>query len=466
MRKAGLAGLILVLAAALGVGAVTLLGLGEEPPAANPTADFLANLDLSRYEQNGTDYSNPAYSPLRLGKPLQYLDPDFDYDFPRLEQTEARLKGVERQPVLRHIFTQVCAGAGSDTERHIRVLKFLHKAEKHAQLQPMYPDRTMVLDPLVLLELSEARCGQVARIAVDLFEAAGYRARLVQAGCHVLTEVYYDSGWHYFDGDLFGNGETVTRPDGTIPSMAELSRTPAAIDALAAYWDHWFQNQIPLAPKYYPSYYYFGRASYTTEPLLYYKQAGPAEAQASRYYGWDCYTTEVDHDRKLWDDRKPLRPPGAPFLQELHVEPAGPVCWVFLGWRPSEDPDGDLAGYRVFVSRQSRGWGYDGASLAAPLLPFKSHPEGGSPDQYEARYQLPGGEVATIDTPEASVRLTLASPGKYYLSVMPYDLYGLAVGRKLFPPSEELRLVLPGPAGGFPLPAEGILADRIEPGTP
>ncbi|MCG2808196.1 MAG: hypothetical protein L6413_08045, partial [Coriobacteriia bacterium] len=68
-----------------------------------------------------------------------------------------------------------------------------------------------------MLELGEQRCGQSARLAVDLFAAAGYRARLVQVGFHVTAEVYYDDDWHLLEVGLFGNGAVPRSEDGSIP---------------------------------------------------------------------------------------------------------------------------------------------------------------------------------------------------------------------------------------------------------
>src|SRR5439155_1153066 len=82
------------------------------------------------------------------------------------------------------------------------------------------------------LDLGEMRCGHVNRVAVDLFQAMGFRGRLVQAACHILAEICYDDAWHYFDGDIFGNGECVVRDDGHIPSMNELAECAERLDAL------------------------------------------------------------------------------------------------------------------------------------------------------------------------------------------------------------------------------------------
>jgi hypothetical protein len=144
------------------------------------TKDYITNLDISKFERNGSDFTNPTYSPLRLGKPLEHIDKTYDYDFQRLAQIEERLEGVDRKKVLRHIFCVLTKDATTNKEKHIAILKFLHKSSFNTYLQPMYPNKGMVCDPLVLLELAEMRCGQVNRIAVDLFASAGIKGRLLQ----------------------------------------------------------------------------------------------------------------------------------------------------------------------------------------------------------------------------------------------------------------------------------------------
>jgi hypothetical protein len=423
---------------ALGFSAISMAPFPTHELSLAATQRFIANLNIARYEQQGTDYTNPAHSPLRLGKSLEQLDTTYDYDYAFLEQTEEQLEGVDRPTALRAIFARATEGATSPTQVHVRLLAFLHRALHHNLIQPTHRNGAAVYDPLVLLELGEGRCGHVNRVAVDLFLAAGYPARLVQAAHHVLAEVYYADSWHYFDGDIFGNGETVFKADGTIPSLAELSRMPQALDGLTAFWEPDFQNHIVLDAPYYPAYFYFARAGYTTEPLFYMKAQRLAEAQQYPEFGWNCIAIVPDHDRRLYDALPLHCAPGAPLLDYLDAHCDGAACHLRLAWRPSRDPDGDLAGYRVYVSRRSRGWGYNGMSTSSPLAAYKSHPEGWKSAYYTARYTLPPGDVATVTTDEPAVDLTLANDGHYYISIMPIGAHGSAAGRTLFPVSEEI----------------------------
>ena len=36
--------------------------------------EFIKNLDIRKYETNGTDYANPKYNPERIGKRIEEID--------------------------------------------------------------------------------------------------------------------------------------------------------------------------------------------------------------------------------------------------------------------------------------------------------------------------------------------------------------------------------------------------------
>ena len=201
----------------------------EAAQAQSVTQNYIHNFDPEQYMRAGTDFFNPRYSPLRLNKPLDQIDRTYDYPFQHLEKIENRLKHVDRRTALKGIFEKITCGAQSDHERHLAVLNFLYRAAYHnAFVQPMYEDKQAVFDPLVLLELGEMRCGAVARVAADLFDAAGYRTRLVQAYAHTTAEINYDGGWHLFEADLAGGPPVIF--EGRIPSVEELAQSPFLID--------------------------------------------------------------------------------------------------------------------------------------------------------------------------------------------------------------------------------------------
>lgn len=425
------------------VGAVGLFVAAAPPrartadPRPDPTADYIARLDVARFERNGTRYTDPDLSPYRILPTLTPHDITYHYDFAKLAAAQDRLRGVHRRTALKALFDRVTAGADTPTDRHRAVLRFLHKAAFHNLIQPATPTGQPVLDPLVLLELGEMRCGHVNRVAVDLFRSAGMPARLVQAAYHILAEVWYDGGWHYFDGDIFGNGETAVLPDGRIPSMAELSRRPELLDRLTAYWEPSHQNAVPSGGREYPSWYYFAAPAYAAcgaSPVSIEKVATAEQEDRSRLYGWEHYASIPESDRRLTAETEPRRTPGPPVLTEVRWDRDGQQ--LTLAWAAAKR----AVGYRVFVGRSSRGWNYDGPSLPPELMRFKSGHWTWRPEMYEPRYRLPPADLAFVDTTDLGMCVRLPADGPAYVTVMPYDAYGESVGRRLYPVTEELRV--------------------------
>lgn len=421
--------------ACLAVSGITV----NDSPFPDPTRQYVESVDPARFERNGTRYTDPDLSPHRILPSLTPHDVTFHYDFARLAETEERLRGVDRHIALRAIFDRVTAAATSNRDRHLAVLRFLHKASFHNLIQPMYPDGRAVYDPLVLLELGEMRCGHVNRVAADLFRTHGWPVRLVQVAFHVLAEVFYDGGWHYFDGDIFGNGESVFLADGRIPSFAELGEQPDEIDALPAFWEPDHTNFICARRRPYPSWFYFAAEAYAesaVEPAFIEKRATAQQECASRQYGWEFSEVIPDPGRCLRQGTGPKRAPVEPRVTEVHVlsEP-GHRC-VEIAW----EADAGAAGYRVFAGGASRGWNYDGQSLPDEFMHFKSSRTGWRPEMYEARYRLPNADVACVETSRSQIVLVLPPNGPVYITVMPFDSHGEAVGRRLYPMSEELLI--------------------------
>jgi hypothetical protein len=342
---------------------------------------------------------------------------------------------VDRRTVLAAIFEQVTRGCRTNTERHLAVLKFLHRAGNHNLLQPTWPDRTGVFDPLVLLELGEMRCGQVNRLAVDLFAAAGFVGRLVQVASHVGAEVHYDGKWHYFDATFGGNGECVRNADGTIPSVAELSATPGRIDGLTVHWEPDYCNGFWASPGWpYPSWNYFAATAYAEtggRPTVYMKTATPEQERASRHYGWEHGRSEDDPARKLWPDIPRRTAPSAPYITRCEVSGRA----VELDWEAT-----GADGFVVTMGGTSRGWNFDADSLPDTLAGLKSAARGWRPEDYEARFTLPPADLGRREVREPRARLELPEGRPVFVTVMAFDEHGRAAGRRVFPMSEELRL--------------------------
>lgn len=406
------------------------------------TEEYIRNLDISKFERNGSDFTNPKYSPLRLGKPMEQIDKVFDYDFERIVRTEKYLEGIDRKRVLRHIFETITDGARTNTEKHLRILKFLHKSSFHNYIQPMYSNGTTVYDPLVLLELSEMRCGHVSRVAVDLFAAVGIKVRLVQLGGHVIAEVYHDGSWHYLDADIFGNGETVLNENGSVPSLVELSKMPYLIDSLAHYFELSFRG-TSKGWCYYPSWFYFGKASYAEATVVYYEKTATEDQEQNKLYGWNHYNTNDDNERELYYMKK-FYQPGAVTFKHIDIDTSkGDEITVYIEWDESQDPDNDLLGYKVYVSENSRNWSYNEFRGPKELRRFWNNSNGWKSEMYERLFKEPPHEVALIKTDQTYIDIPLDKTKTYYITVMPYDAHGESVGKVLYQMSEEIKVTTP-----------------------
>ncbi len=421
---------------------------------------YLQTLEATAFERQGTDYASPLFDPQRVaeqvGRPVEELVGAVDYDFERLEEIDQRLVGVDRERALREIFEQVTDGADSNIEKHVAVADFLGKALRHGRLNPTYrksylrelakhPSLLRVMDPLLLLELGEGGSGRVAAVAVDIWRSAGMEARHVRLGRGTVAEVFYDGGWHYLDADNFGGAQMVRNPDGTIPSLAELSRTPLAIDRPISQVEPSLGGRVVVASPRYPSHSYFGACSDCGQPRAYRYKIGTRRQQSwDRYFGWTAKLTRLEKADDLVISNIPERfQPGAPRLLNVDIGAVSHgIVAVDIRWRASFDRDDDLAGYRVFVSRQSRGWSYHPDGAAPGVLPYWSHPAGWKPEMYDLLFELPKSDVTLVETEGEQISLELEADDTYYVTVMPFDAHGEAIGRKLYRSSQELKIPL------------------------
>ena len=379
--------------------------------------------------------------------PISQIQTGIDYDFAELTAVTNQLAGVNRLQALQAIFAKITAGAATDEAKQLAVLLFLQEVSVHnGLLEPVYPNGALVTDPLVLLQLGEMDCGQVDRIAADLFSSVGYQTRLDQLGGHVIAEISYGGNWHYFDADLFGGGECVFLPNGSIPSVDQLDQQPYLIDSVPAYTEPNCNNTAPASATVYPSWYYFSVQAWDAQfpagqapaPYVVYKTATPAQAANSIYYGWEDYVEAPDPARQLYSNMPQYYTPAAPQIQSVQtqVQPNGSLS-VTIGWNASYDPNGGVS-YSVLVSNTSRGWNYDGESLPSNLMSLKSSNVPWNSSMYMARFSVPKSNVFDDVTTATSATLNFTVPGKYYITIMPQDAHGESVGRILYPESEEI----------------------------
>lgn len=395
------------------------------------TEIYIIKYDIEMAEYEGTDYNNERYNPERIGKDLNNINKVYDYDFALIKEYEDKYSTIDRKRALAGIFYKICKGNESNLERQQKVGNFCSKISTHAYLQPINEEKQLVCDPIILLELHEMKCGQVARIACDLFSAVGYQTRLVQLGGHVIAEIYYDQAWHYFDVDLW-HGYKAVENNGNIPSVEELSKSPYLIDAMNNTYYETYMYEINLLGNHsdsYPSYYYFNKSAYTVTPCYYYKIA-TEEQELNWYYGWNYYET-VDAEIELSAEK--FEQPAAPYIEKVIISEGK----AKIEWSKKENDLSDIIGYKVFVSRTSRGWEYANICGDQEIENFVINRY--EPSQYDKITQLPCSDVYDIDTSATEIELELEN-GIYYVSIMPYDSHGESVGRKIYLMSNELRI--------------------------
>ncbi len=395
------------------------------------------------YERRGSDYCNPRFNPERIGKPKSEIDPQKDYDFARLARARFYLSGVDRHLALKHIFDTVTREAATNTEKHLALLQFLQKSSYHNYFPPINSTGRSVYDPLVYLELGEMWCGDVAHLAIDLFASAGYPGRVVQLGNHQIAEIYYDNDWHYFDADLFSGGDIVLMPDGSIPSVDELSRLESnPLDSLPTYYEQLIVRSCfdkkADGKSYGAAYHYFSSLSYEeskSQTLFYVKTASFEQEQLDQtYFGWFTYQVITDTERTL----RPLDLHAAPsvvWIDKIEMDSSSGLAAVSFH---ANDPDHDLAGYRVFISTQSRGWDYAAFFGAEEARPYWNNPGGWKPEMYDVFHLLPPSDVDLIQTESGQVEIAIPAGETLFISIMAYDVYGEQVGRKLYPVSNEI----------------------------
>ena len=305
----------------------------------------------------------------------------------------------------------------------------------------------MVSDPLVLLQFGEMRCGHVARVAVDLFSAAGYQARLVQLGGHVIAEVYYGQNWHYFDADLFKGGQCVFNPDGSIPSVDQLSQI-ALPDRFAGrpILGRLLPTSADDFSRVCPSYCYFSQQAWNAQfpagkspaPYVVYKTATAAQVQYSIYYGWNDYTEVATPDRILYN--MPMYyTPGAPQIQSVQTQlQADGSLSVTIGWSRRPTPAAAWA-TMLWSPRLAAAGTMTARACPASLMSLKSSNVPWNPSMYIGPFHLAEIERA-LRRRRPPRRRRCSSPIRAHTSSPScrFDAHDASVGRTLYYESEEI----------------------------
>jgi hypothetical protein len=421
----------------LGLVAMTIAATGA---TAEPASRFLAQYAVPGMARQGMDFGADYFSLDEFpsgGK----IDHVYNFRFARLAQVEAALQGVDRSNTLKAIYAALTAGATTNNEKLHRVLKFVQSNMFGNAVQAMYSSGQTVYDPLVLMTLSEYRCGHAARIIVDLFEAGeGWPGRLWFVRSHVTAEVYFDGAWHMAEATFFENGEGTRRADGTYPSYNELWSELALLDRPPSYMEPGmdFANgeltwmQARRTSNLYPSAVYY---NLNGAILRYLVKTQPMEQATDKFYGWTHYKiTSLPGPAPVPEHYLP----SAPELSEITIVPQGDgSASVMVKWNAALDGDNDIVNYRLTVGSTSRQWNY----LACLVAKTSNDPE----VAYAALNKVPPHDVANITVTGLSATFAIPDGQTAYVSVFAQDQYGLSIGREVFLPSNEYAISASSP---------------------
>jgi hypothetical protein len=226
----------------------------------------------------------------------------------------------DQHALLAELFGKVTRNATTETQKVEMWVTYLQNVTYYSCYPPLDAEGIMVTSPLWLLKNRNMQCGQIARLAVDGFNAGGMNARVIQLNSHVAGEVVADGRWRYFDADAMGIGEFIRNPNGEIASVEDIlnnrsltagivlypriSRQPScykgssgttsgknsassAFTYTSVFDPHQYSITIPNPHKSMLDLREYVNDSITT-PCVIEKTAMPAQ-ESNRFYGWNYY---------------------------------------------------------------------------------------------------------------------------------------------------------------------------------
>ncbi len=127
-------------------------------PTADPTAAYLAQLDIPALLDRAATYGSPVAP---SGDPSAFV-----------ASLQAQYRGVDRVAVLREVFARLTAGAATETDKERAVLGFVQHLSVHDFASPFIA--MPIFDPLILFQTFAMDCQKDSRLIADLYAAAGY----------------------------------------------------------------------------------------------------------------------------------------------------------------------------------------------------------------------------------------------------------------------------------------------------
>ncbi len=146
---------------------------------------------------------------------------------------------------LQAIVHSVISEEMTNHQKAVAIWEFVRDARYHFQKPLSF---SYSITPLALFNSwGYANCGETSRAVIGLSRLAGFEAREVRLGQHIVAEICYDNDWHMLDAD----GEVIfLDQDGDILSVKEIENQPEIL--------------LQIKSQIYPPE-YFTRAYTTTE---------------------------------------------------------------------------------------------------------------------------------------------------------------------------------------------------------
>lgn len=244
----------------------------------------------------------------------------------------------------------------------------------HEEVRTLLHQR-LVMDPELLLELGEARCGQCAAVLCAALRLAGFEAEPWQLPHHIAVQVELEGTTRVVDADAFKNGIFLEESGGLV-AKETLEKNPYVVD------------------RFKPTGWMFRRDS-----------AYARDLSGRSYSGYvDFYSPELDGQISArYAAPTTLRPPGIPRWQAggdpVRARTGQSVDLAWTGTFPER-----ARGYRVRCGRRSRGYAYD--RLVLPALARET-----SDDVFSIECAGPGTSVRLLER------------GRHYLAVAAIPSY-------------------------------------------
>jgi hypothetical protein len=171
---------------------------------------------------------------------------------------------------------------------------FLQKRLYHSCYPPVGSNSQAIYNPIWILKNQGVHCGQAARLTVDGFLAAGFKARLIQLNSHVVAEVWASDKYRMIDVDALDVAGFIYNSHGEIASVDDIFKNTGLVQSLHAYnkQKHYLNcTTAPPLPELYSD--FFSKQTYGafTTPFIYEKTSSPSQMK-NIYYGWNYYHTK------------------------------------------------------------------------------------------------------------------------------------------------------------------------------